>query len=302
MGGKVYADYNPNDLYVFAGAKRPTASSLADVIAAGKRDHRRWRDDALQPRPRARAPGDPGARREDRSRPARRQAAARRTGHARRLGHHRRHVEGADHAAAANGCERPRGRSRRTGSASRSSRIGEGPCEGDSGGPALAASGAVIGVLSRGGNGSEDGGASACIGATSVYTEVAAFKELVLSAYARAGQAPWLEDQASPTEAQAAQPSAPAPDSGGCATAGGSGGAGGRWAIPVAFALIWYRRSRRLCPGPAREKFPSAPDARHIEGRERFVRRGSWLGSSSRRRCRPRRAGRGPRRRPPVRP
>ncbi len=77
-------------------------------------------------------------------------------------------------------------------------RVGEGGCKGDSGGPALAASGAVLGALSRGGNTKGGAGADACIGGTNVFTSVAAHADFVLSGYAEVGQEPWLEGQPNP--------------------------------------------------------------------------------------------------------
>jgi secreted trypsin-like serine protease len=51
--------------------------------------------------------------------------------------------------------------------------VGESTCSGDSGGPALDASGAVVGVVSRGG--------PACTGsnATNIYTATSAFSRLI---------------------------------------------------------------------------------------------------------------------------
>lgn len=74
-------------------------------------------------------------------------------------------------------------------------RVGEGGCAGDSGGPAIAASGAVVGVLSRGGNGTDGTGKDRCIGkdATNVFTKVSAFRDLILSGYAKVGQDAWPE-------------------------------------------------------------------------------------------------------------
>jgi hypothetical protein len=76
--------------------------------------------------------------------------------------------------------------------------VGEGTCSGDSGGPALSASGAVIGSLSRGGNGNQSPGASECIGSVNLYTSAAAHADFIKSGYAKAGQAPWLEGTPSP--------------------------------------------------------------------------------------------------------
>lgn len=76
--------------------------------------------------------------------------------------------------------------------------VGESICSGDSGGPAIAeATSTVIGVVSRGGNGTNptSNPASSCVGssASNIYTGVAGFKDLILAAYAEAGQDPWLE-------------------------------------------------------------------------------------------------------------
>ncbi len=82
-------------------------------------------------------------------------------------------------------------------------RVGESICSGDSGGPGFAEStGAVLGVVSRGGNGqppSRDPAAS-CVGASAsnIYTGVAGFKDLLLDAYAQAGQDPWYEGEGDP--------------------------------------------------------------------------------------------------------
>jgi hypothetical protein len=81
-------------------------------------------------------------------------------------------------------------------------RVGESGCAGDSGGPAFAeSSGALVGVLSRGGNGSgaTAGDPRGCIGAENIFTSAATFKDLILEAYAKAGQDPWLEGNADPT-------------------------------------------------------------------------------------------------------
>jgi MYXO-CTERM domain-containing protein len=77
-------------------------------------------------------------------------------------------------------------------------RTGEGTCSGDSGGPALSVDGAVLGVLSRGGNGTGATGADNCVDselatAENVWTAVINHKDVILSAYAKTGQEPWQE-------------------------------------------------------------------------------------------------------------
>jgi V8-like Glu-specific endopeptidase len=74
--------------------------------------------------------------------------------------------------------------------------VGESICSGDSGGPAVAESGAVIGVVSRGGNGRGSAGndpSANCIGALNLYTKVSPFKDLVLKAFEVTGGEPWIE-------------------------------------------------------------------------------------------------------------
>jgi hypothetical protein len=77
-------------------------------------------------------------------------------------------------------------------------RVGEGACKGDSGGPAIAASGAVLGALSRGGNTKGGTGVDACIGGTNVFSSVAAHADFIRAGYAEVGQEPWLEGQPNP--------------------------------------------------------------------------------------------------------
>jgi V8-like Glu-specific endopeptidase len=77
--------------------------------------------------------------------------------------------------------------------------VGESICSGDSGGPALSDKGAVLGVVSRGGNGTGATGAGACEGAAyNIYTKVSTFKDLIVEALTEAGAEPWLEDGPDP--------------------------------------------------------------------------------------------------------
>jgi hypothetical protein len=81
--------------------------------------------------------------------------------------------------------------------------IGESACSGDSGGPTLSASGAVLGVASRAGNGKARDPynyATTCMGsgAHAVYTHLGAHKELVTRAFAEAGEPVWVDGEADP--------------------------------------------------------------------------------------------------------
>jgi MYXO-CTERM domain-containing protein len=90
--------------------------------------------------------------------------------------------------------------------ASNEFQVGESICSGDSGGPALAQTGAIVGVVSRGGNGSggsQSDPSAGCIGAENLYTKVAPFKDLILQAYDEAGAEPWLEGEPDPRLAKA---------------------------------------------------------------------------------------------------
>lgn len=79
--------------------------------------------------------------------------------------------------------------------------VGESACLGDSGGPALAPSGAVVGVASRAGNGKArdpDDLSSTCTGETAhaIYTHLAQATDLVARAFLEAGVMPRLEEPA----------------------------------------------------------------------------------------------------------
>ena len=74
--------------------------------------------------------------------------------------------------------------------------VGESICSGDSGGPAFAASNAIVGIVSRGGNATQpdpNNPASSCIGAENIYTKVAPFKKFIENGLALVGAEPWYE-------------------------------------------------------------------------------------------------------------
>jgi hypothetical protein len=126
-------------------------------------------------------------------------------------------------------------------------KLGESGCAGDSGGPAFAEStGALLGVLSRGGNGSgaTPGDPAACLGAENVFTSAAAFKDLIVGAYAKAGQDPWREGEPDPTTLP---PRAPAADgTSGCAVAPSHAATPASFALVLALAAVAACVSRRV--------------------------------------------------------
>jgi hypothetical protein len=139
--------------------------------------------------------------------------------------------------------------------------LGESACSGDSGGPLFAdASGAVIGVVSRGGNasGAAPGDVARCIGPSTenVFTSTSGFKDLILSAYQKAGQDAWLEGQPDPATLPPKPPPADDKTSSGCTigrmrprvTADASSG------LVVVFAAIAACVLRRRTTSCAREK------------------------------------------------
>ena len=74
--------------------------------------------------------------------------------------------------------------------------VGESICSGDSGGPALGPSGAIVGIVSRGGNQTRpdpNNPASSCIGGTNLYTKVDAFKDFIEAGLAMVDAEPWYE-------------------------------------------------------------------------------------------------------------
>lgn len=111
-------------------------------------------------------------------------------------------------------------------------------CLGDSGGPIFSEStGAVVGVVSRGGNGrSSTDLASTCTKATNLGTKIAPFKDVVTRAFERAGAAPQREKRKS--------------DDGGCATARGRPSGPNSTLLAACLALLglagcWRRGARR---------------------------------------------------------
>jgi len=123
--------------------------------------------------------------------------------------------------------------------------VGKSICQGDSGGPAISEdTGAVIGVVSRGGGCDEDFG--------HVYTTTAGFQGMFDEAFALAETSPQLEEGTAATQ-RAHEPAASEPaENGGCSVTrtGSSGGpsgsafAGAGLAL-VAVALVMARRARR---------------------------------------------------------
>ena len=88
-------------------------------------------------------------------------------------------------------------------------KLGESGCAGDSGGPAFAeSSGAVLGVLSRGGNGggATPGDPAACIDAENVFTSAAAFKDLIARRLREGRAGPVARGRARPHDAPSEAP------------------------------------------------------------------------------------------------
>lgn len=130
-------------------------------------------------------------------------------------------------------------------------RIGEGTCSGDSGGPAFSAQGAVLGALSRGGNGTNNIGADACLGGTNIFTSTVGHADFIRAGYARVNAQPWLEGQPMPVaDAGTSVPpstASPPPEDDGC-NASSRDGALSPWsALLVASVLmvLFVLRRRR---------------------------------------------------------
>lgn len=127
--------------------------------------------------------------------------------------------------------------------------VGKSICEGDSGGPALSEeTGAVIGVVSRGGNCNDDFG--------HIYTATAGFKSLFDRAFKAAGTAPIVETgmpvgaqtKANPVELREPVETTPEPKAGGCSSSSSTGtkstGAAS-FGLVLAVALVLRRRQDR---------------------------------------------------------
>lgn len=82
---------------------------------------------------------------------------------------------------------------------------GEAGCQGDSGGPLFAESGAVVGILSRGGNGTKAPPPESCANAHNVYVATAGFRDLILAAAERAGDGVWAEGESVPQQPMSVQ-------------------------------------------------------------------------------------------------
>jgi len=253
-GGEVHGKHDPSDIYVFAGTERPRSLSL-------ERDFQRGRsilDDGsaalcnadlalvvlATPVPSARVAPVRVDRGPDPD------EAVTLVGWGigdldSRLPRQRQQVSGRTVLAI--------GPSTELGMGSAEFQVGEGPCDGDSGGPALAKSGAVVGVLSRG---KRDGteGAAGCLMTTSVCTAAASFRELLLRGYAEAGARPWLEGEPPPFAPEESRP--PPRSSQSCGVGrpaglvrgarGGAHASAALLALTALTALLALRRHRRI--------------------------------------------------------
>jgi len=123
--------------------------------------------------------------------------------------------------------------------------VGESTCSGDSGGPAFSEeTHALIGVVSRGGNGKDAANlADGCTGADNDYTQTAPFKSLIERAFAESGNQPQLEVGGPPSNSSGGG------DGGGCSASAASRlsstSAGAAGLIGLAVTLVTVRRSRR---------------------------------------------------------
>jgi MYXO-CTERM domain-containing protein len=129
--------------------------------------------------------------------------------------------------------------------------VGKSICQGDSGGPAISEeTGAVIGVVSRGGNCDEDFG--------HIYTTTAGFESLFSDAFKLADTSPILESgdfqaskRSSATPASTPTDATDGPSTSSCALArtsslGAGPGAGGLALVMAAFGALALRRRRHV--------------------------------------------------------
>lgn len=121
--------------------------------------------------------------------------------------------------------------------------VGLSICHGDSGGPAISQStGAIVGVVSRGGDCSEDFG--------HIYVETSGFSDLIDQALSLAGAPPPLPEpppSAAPASTSKATPSSE-PRSGGCALGARTTSPLWGWDLAIAFGAVFgaaLRRRRR---------------------------------------------------------
>lgn len=144
--------------------------------------------------------------------------------------------------------------------------VGEGPCEGDSGGPAVSSAGEVVGVFSS--------VAVDCHGATAAakYTDVSYFSGLAEQAFAAAGAgSPWSDPEPAGQAGEAAvepEPAAPGHDeagrNSGCGFAGHSALTPSKSALPLCAALFWLGVGRRRPRWALRESCRSLRKSRNF--------------------------------------
>lgn len=119
--------------------------------------------------------------------------------------------------------------------------VGLSICHGDSGGPAISqTTGAVVGVVSRGGDCSEDFG--------HIYVETSGFSDLIQRAIDASGATPPPEEPPAP-----ATPTTTATSKNGCAVGAPPGGKFEGWSMAFLAMLVGLtlRRARRSAPSPS---------------------------------------------------
>lgn len=127
--------------------------------------------------------------------------------------------------------------------------VGESICEGDSGGPAISeTTGAVVGVVSRGGRCDDQAG--------HIYTTTSGWSQLFADAFAIAGGEPVLETgtPTSPTVPTAEAPARAPASNGGCAAAPTEAPLGAAPSVAVALAALLGLRRARPAKAEARQR------------------------------------------------